>query len=308
MWYNETMSIDVNVAFINVHQPATWDKRKYNINGVVALIRNNGVGALNEFGKSTDHQYLQSLKSQGIYSHIHGELALLWDARRFDLVEKHTYRIMVGGHVGADGTRAGPDNRRVGPSRFLIVVVLRDRKTGEVFVAGTTHLVARADTAHKWRRGIRWASVKVSGLRLAQLAKKYPNGFLIGDMNWVGPRINWPYLNEVQLPLLRTHGNQKYDRAYKWGQAKLVPGTLKTFVRKSDHKGIKFTIRFGDGVPVDVPPVSHTDGQGGIKPGPKIGRWERWARSLSPRWKRQHPRRWRRIKARLKRLQRRRRS
>src|SRR4051794_18733885 len=101
------MSIDVRVSHINVHQPATDITRRFNIDGVVALVKNGGVGTLNEIGKAADHNYIASLTSQGVGSYVYGELGILWDAERFDKVAADKYQIMTGGHVGADGRAGG---------------------------------------------------------------------------------------------------------------------------------------------------------------------------------------------------------
>lgn len=287
------MSIDVRVSHINVHQPATDAVRRYNIDGVVGIVRaTQGVGTFNEIGKAPDHRYIASLKPHGIGSYVYGENGIVWDARRFDVLLRAKYRIMVGGHVGADG-KPGGDSRRVGPSRYVLIVVLRDRKTGYTAQFATTHLVAKADTSAKWRRGIRAASIALAGLRISRINRNYPNGVLNGDMNFTGPRLNFPHLAETQLPLLRTMGNQHYDRGFVWGNVRLI-GKVSTFRRKSDHLGFTYTVRIGDGPTPNVPPVSHTGD--GVKPGPKqrallVRIW----RHRTRRWKRRHPRLWRRI-------------
>lgn len=296
--YNENMSIDVRVSHINVHQPASDAIRKYNIDGVVKLVKDyRGVGTLNEFGKSVDHKYLASIN--GIGSYIYGELAVLWDESRFERVLATRYLIMRGGHVGADG-KPGGDDRRVGPSRWLLLVVLRDKATGITFQVNTTHLVARADTVAKWRRGIRAASIKLTGLFISKINNRYPNGVLNGDMNFVGPLLDFPYLSETQLPTLSTFGNMHYDRSFVWGEVKLTR-PARTFKRLSDHLGFTFVMTIGSGSTPNVPPISHT-GTGSVKPKPsKPGHVFPGAPVAHPwaprnrRWRRLHPIVWRRI-------------
>lgn len=297
------MSTDVRVAHINVHQPANDATRRYNIDGVVNYVLAGGVGTLNEIGKPADHAYIASLRDKGVNSYVYGELGVLWNTQRFARVSATQYRIMVGGHVGADGGPGG-DSRRVGPSRFVVVVVLQERSTGIKFQVCVTHLVAKADTSAKWRQGIRAASIRVAGLRISALNKQYPNGLLNGDMNFAGPRLDFPYLAEIQLPLLRTMGGMHYDRGFVWGETKLV-GSMETFTRRSDHLGFVYTVRIGDGVSVDVPPVSNVGtGRVVVKPVPKPKPAPKhfpgapvkhpWA-SKSRSWKRRHGRLWRKI-------------
>lgn len=303
------MTIDVRVAHINVLKSTTAEKRHYNIDGVVEYVLTGGVGTLNE--AQSDISYTRALAEKGRVGVYHvNELAVLWDTRRYEAVYKNYFPIMQGGYVGADGTRKGPDNRRVGPNRYLLVVVLRDKSTGITFQAATTHLVAQADTKHKWRRAIRAASIRVAGLRIAALNVRYPNGFLNGDMNYRAASLDFPYVSETQFPTLVTYGTaSRYDRAYGWGQVRLLPGTIRTFTRKSDHKGITYVVRIGAGIPVPPPkPVI-------IKPSPEPERdfpspgdskapWvlygapvaHPWA-DRSVKWKKDNPRLWKKIVA-----------
>ena len=289
------MSIDVKVGHLNVHQPASDSVRRYNIDELFKRVLPGGVATLNEIGKSADHRYIAG-KSRGIGYYLSGELGIVWDAARFEKVTTYKYRIQLGGHIGADGVKGG-DDRRVGPSRWLIIAVLRDRASGIVFQVVCTHLMARADTAHKWRRPLRAASIKLAGLRINNIAKTYPNGVFNGDMNYIAPRIDWPYLAEIELPSPATYGKRlRYDRGYVFGAVKLK-GKVDTFNARSDHKGIVYTVTIGDGPTVGAP-ATGTIVKGHVTPVAKNRPPVKhpWA-SKSAKWKRRYPKLWRRILA-----------
>jgi hypothetical protein len=218
-------------------------------------------------------------------------LSVAWNTAKLQWVMSGHNVVMQGGHVGADG-KPGGDSRRVGPSRAVLWVTLREKATSRLVIVATHHTVAKADTTAKWRRGIRaagWAGV-VRSLRDAR--KTFPDAKLIltGDLNTIGAITAFVTLGIREARTPATHGRNRYDRIF--GEV----SNVRTLATRSDHKALLATVSLaGEVVPMPDAPVG---------PPPKVralSPWRRYAR----RWRRRHPRPWRRIVRRWRRTHRR---
>lgn len=184
-----------------------------------------------------------SLDKFTTFDHYHpagtaGNLAIAWRKTKFKSAgPAGALLVMLGGHVGADGTTKGPDNRRVGPSRYVIWKPLVEVATGRLVVIATHHAVAKADTTAKWRQDIRadgWAGV---GTALAAVKRQYPGASFViaGDMNARG-RVDFPGFPETEVGSPSTYGSSRYDRMFVAYGARAT-GVI-TKVTKSDHKAL----------------------------------------------------------------------
>lgn len=182
---------------------------------------------------------------------VAGGLGISWKTDKFELVDHGSRVVMQGGHVGADGHRGG-DDRRVGPSRLVLWVVLREKATGRLVLIATHHTVARADTVAKWRRGIRargWGGVVVE---LVAARRKYPSAKLIltGDFNTIGAITAFVSLGVREAKTPATHGRARYDRIFG------AVSNIRTLVTRSDHRALLATVTLTGAIdPAPVAPV-----------------------------------------------------
>lgn len=184
-----------------------------------------------------------------------GGLAISWKVDRFDLIGAGSSRVMTGGkHKG----------RRLGPNRYVLYVLLRERATGRALILATHHSIAKADTDNKWRRSFRsagWRNV-VSVLREV---KKRHSGIpliLTGDMNTIRGITAFVSLGVREVKTPATFGKRlRYDRIF----ATTSVSNVHTLTTKSDHKALLSTVTLGPAVDpepepeVPAPPVEEPE-------------------------------------------------
>lgn len=199
-----------------------------------------GIGGLNEIN-ADDVPYIKSiLIMYKLTWYRRGELAIVWDPRVIKIRRASWRLISHGGYVGADETPAGPDNRRVGPSRYAL------KARGHVVSDGTplqvvlVHKIAKAFTEHRWREKIWRRSTRRTSRFINRSLKNYPNGFIIGDEN--APfLVDYPNLLDVAVNTPPTMGRKRYDQVHTFGAFFAI--NVSEFDTPSDHNGLRFRIR-----------------------------------------------------------------
>lgn len=224
----------------NVEQPDPTAARHATIHATAALA---DVFTLNECGK--DHAYVKALS--GFSDLTVGENSIGWRPEKFTRVDAGSRKVMRGGRLGRPGQRARRrrDRRRRGPNRYVLWVVLREKATGRDVIVATHHAIAKADTAHKWRRGLRRQGFRAVGRELLRAMRRNPSAALLitGDLNTKGA-VNFAGPSEVEVPTPKTYGRLRYDRLFKAGPVSV--GKVGTFKTHSDHKGLRATITLLD--------------------------------------------------------------
>lgn len=172
-----------------------------------------------------------------------GELSIAWRKDKFELVDKGQSQVMQGGRLGAGFRRR--DKRRRGPSRLVIWVVLREKSTGLLILVVTHHAIAKADTAHKWRRRLRAQGFRGVVREILRARRRHPGiaRVMTGDLNTMGRITAFARSGLRQVPTPATYGRLKYDRIYKAGPV-LVDG-VRRVQTAGDHKALTARVRLG---------------------------------------------------------------
>jgi hypothetical protein len=237
MTVNEIASVTTPIAVHNLHGP---DKNVGHRHASILALLNaskGGIGAFNEFNKK-DLVFIRSqAKALGLTVAIVGLNGLVYDRSKFWVGKPRVKKIMQGGHVGADGTKAGPDNRRVGPNRYGIYFPVKVLEINFDFEFCVTHLMARAFTLHKWRQKLFWRSVASLGAGVLDR-----DGIMTGDFN-TNPPVNIPNLGEVNVPVPADMGRQHYTKMMRWGKHIYI-APMKDVNTPSDHDLLKSTVTF----------------------------------------------------------------
>lgn len=297
--------VNTPIVLHNLHGPDKNVGHRHNTITAFLNAVKGGIGGFNELNAKDAAWFRDEVAERRLRFYRHGQIGAVWDPTVFALAGKPRVRkIMQGGHVGADGTRQGPDNRRVGPNRYGVYVPLTVIVVDFDFEFDVTHLMARSFTAHRWRIPLFRRSV--NELADGVLSE---NGILVGDMN--SPRaLNLPGVADVAVRAPATMGRQHYDQILRWGQHIFVHG-VKAVNTPSDHHMLKGLITFYRD-PQDhliAPPTTPTPNaprpSGSLpKPGTSGVRWRRygapvrhpWAKKYkTKRFKRRRPRLSRRI-------------
>lgn len=268
------MSTTVNVplAYTNVRAPDPIDQRHATITATLDRVNAKGEGLAAFVEANLDQAYIRAAAaSRGMSTVGAGELAIVYDRTRYALARPPgNVRIMVGGHVGADGVatpRKGDDDRRVGPSRWLLSVELTILGAAAEFGLDLWHPLAQVDTSNKWRRALWAASARIAGIQIAARRRLTPNRLLIGDTNRNIPRVDIPGLPEVEVPSPATMGRARYDRAHRMGALTVAGNRLTAFSTHSDHKGLEGTLVVPTG-PSSSAPVSTPTQPPAVRPAP----------------------------------------
>lgn len=191
----------------------------------------NGIGVLNEINPKDAAYYRKYMRANGLTWFRRGQVAIVWDA---DLLQVHACgirRIMKGGHVG-------PGGKRVGPNRYMLKWkghFVGDSKA-RLMVLGT-HLMAKSDTEHKWRRPLFARSVRNAGLYIKRSLKNYPDGFIAGDMNKL-KYVDFPFVDEEHVITPPDFGRARYTQVHTFGKLRVT--NVQEFTTPSDHDGIEF--------------------------------------------------------------------
>lgn len=284
--------LELPYAFGNVHQPGTTAARHKTINMILDRAR-GGLASFNEAGK--DAAYIAAAAhARGMSAWTVGENGLAWD-QDLIVIARFRWLIMVG------GPHAGPGGSRVGPNRYLMIVVLWDPKTRLAFFHSTKHDIAKADTSHKERRPLRTSGWKRAGYYVAQILDDVPSGILSGDTNTAG-RQDLPGVPDVTIATPATFGHNHYDKLSRFGSATVLHPVAEN--TPSDHHMLHGTFRV-IGIPGNKPTVDMnstgsvaTQIHGATNSGqPPVDPRTRYSR----RWRRRHPIRWRRILRRYRR-------
>lgn len=180
--------------------------------GTIRVLDNGDIYTTGEGQK--DHAYLRG--RPGFDEYIQGELAIGWRRSKFEKIGSWHEQVTRGGKIGSG--RPG-DHRRRGPSRLVAMVALRVKATGEVIIVATHHAIAKADTAHKWRRPLRDEGFADVADAVNWFAKKHPGAgvILTGDLNTRGRITIFKRAGLVEVPTKATFGRLRYDRIYRKG-------------------------------------------------------------------------------------------
>jgi len=276
------MLVNAPIAVENLHGP---DKNVGHRHGsIIALLdaANGGIGGFNELN-SKDKSFLTAeAKKRGLAVRSAGLNGMVFDPTKFSVGQPRIRKIMQGGHVGADGTSAGPDNRRVGPNRYGLywpVTVLALDFTFEFVV---THTMARAFTLHKWRQPLFWKSIR--SLADGVLDE---DGVMMGDFN-TNQVVDLPGVADVNVPAPPDMGKQHYTKMMRWGK-RIFISALKAVNTPSDHHMLKGTItlyREPQGH-LTAPPASHvpTPKPSTLpQPGTRGVRWKKYGAPVAHPW------------------------
>lgn len=293
----------VIVPFVvhNLEQPDNMMHRRESMRAALDRMK-GGAGVLNEI-HGDDVGYLAAeAKKRGLRVYRYLSNALLWSPEVFKLDFRRAKRLMTGGYLGADGTPAGPDNRRLGPSRYMLQAGFTVLAIGFRWQLNGTHLMAKKDTTHKWRRPLWEDSVEVGGDLIADAMDTHPNFTSAGDLNSREYR-DWPGVPDVVVKTPVTHGKSAhYDQVANGGRVRV--SHVQRFRTRSDHWGVVLWLHFSheftplkpalEPKKVKARPTSTKVRVNWLARGAPVK--HPWA-PRSARWKRRHPRLWRRIVA-----------
>lgn len=231
---------DINCMTHNVKKDLHNASLRRQAGDVALQNARQGIGVLNEIN-ADDVPFLKScLQKYELRWVRKGEMAIVWDPA---VIRKHAWtwrEISPGGYIGADGTKAGPDNRRVGPPRIAIKFKGYVISDNTPIQAIGIHKIAKAFTEHKWRQRIWWRSTRNTSRFIRRSLKRFPNGFIVGDENAPFP-VNYPGLDEVSVPAPATFGKLHYDQIKVFGALKAI--TVREFKTPSDHDGLAWRLR-----------------------------------------------------------------
>lgn len=212
------------------------DPVKRRLAGTVAINHCiGGIGVLNEIHKDDVGYYRKHLRAHGLAWYRRGQNAIVWDTEVFENHACGTHRVSRGGFIGADGVRGRGEDRRVGPNRYAIKWKGVHRDTGKPFMVLGVHFMAKAFTTAPWRAGLFFKGVRQTGWYIHRSIRRYPNGFIAGDMN-SKELIDFPQVNDKPVNTPATHGNARYDQVSTFGAVNAV--NVQEFRTPSDHDGL----------------------------------------------------------------------
>ncbi len=206
---------------------------------------------------SKDHD---AIKSLGLSVSTMVELVVAWSPILFDRVDSGGKLVLEGGKAGALGSKG--DNRKRGPNRYCLWVVLKEKSTGQKWLIGTYHGPAKPDTGQKWRQPLANLAQKNFAAEIRKAQALHPGAQLVvtGDFNRRRTVNLGLGLTELKTP--GTLGSSRYDRIQVDPDVK--SSGLTTFATGLDHLAVSVRLSVTGATPTPVParpevPMTSTD-------------------------------------------------
>lgn len=259
------MTIRVTHAAGDMFAPTKRRQQMY------STIAGTGADVITFSEAAKDHAYLQSL--HGYECVLVSELAILWRPDTMEKIDGPWWaKVMQGGRLGPLGGRR---KDRRGPSRYAVVVALREKATGDVWLPATHHAIAKADTSFLWRRSLRAEGFDGFAGQIVKARAVIKEGFTVGtgDLNTKGG-VNLG-IGLRELPTPATFGRLRYDRIQV--DPSVQYSGLRTFETVLDHDAVTVLLT-AVGSPTATAggrPTTPAPAKPAPKPKPTLTAWQR---------------------------------